>query len=283
MPEQDGSANMKSDGFGRWMTALLVVYGLCVAAVLSGCFTHPGTEAETELTVIQSVIENLPEYREVIESWGYQVLVLPQDAEAVGFSFLYYYDDSDTVLILKAPDGGMYCFYYGFDQYASKKICPAQIQEQHSGRYIDVLKTVNLSIAKRNRHQAPYQENTCKPGTRNYYDMDVGIDIDLFSAEDGKQLFGGGDGLYFTDYCSNNFDDCQWFGHSLHHSAEWINEQADSHIKQEYSAEELLAFYRQGLALQEKLTELYHNAKSGAAQPVGYVAPDFVVFFRAYP
>ena len=34
---------------------------------------------------------------------------------------------------------------------------------------------------------------------------------------------------------------------------------ADCHIKREYSAEQLLAFYQQGLDLQERLIELYQQ------------------------
>lgn len=246
------------------MIGLAALYALGIVAMFFWLLTHPAAAVETELTVIQSIIEDLPDHREEIESWGYQVFVLPRDAEAVGYrdydALSFYYDDSDTVLILKDADGGMFCFYYGFDRYVLQKTRPDRVQKQYSDEYIDALRRVELSIAKRTRHQAPYRENTCKPGTRNYYDMYVTVDIKFFSAEDGKQLYlNGGD--YSTNYCSNNFVDHQWFGHSLHHSAEWFDERADSHIKQEYSAGELLAFYRQGLALQEKLMELYRNAE----------------------
>ena len=37
------------------------------------------------------------------------------------------------------------------------------------------------------------------------------------------------------------------------------NRSANRNIKQEYSAEQLLAFYRQGLNLQERLIELYQE------------------------
>ena len=258
----------RAPGLDRWfigLMALMVLYVLGIAAVFFWVLTHPAAAVETELAVIQSVIKELPDYREEIESWGYQVFVLPQDAEAAGYrnydSLHFYYDDSDTVLILKDADGGMYCFYYGFDRYVAQKTRPEPVRKQYSDEYIDALRTAELSIAKRNPHQAPCQENTNKPGTGNYYDMYVSVDIEFFSVEDGKQLFSGGWGLYSTYYCSNNFADCQWFGHSLHHSNEWINQRADSHIKQEYSAEELLAFYRQGLELQEKLTALYGAMK----------------------
>lgn len=245
--------------------AFLALYALGVAAVLFWLLAHPAAAVETERTVIQSVIENLPAYREEIESWGYQVFVLPQDAEAVGWrdydALSFRYDDSDAVLILRDADGGMYCFDYGFDRYVIKRTRPDQVRKEYSEEYIDALRTVELSVAKRNSHQAPYQENTNKPGTGNYYDMFVSAHINFFSEEDGGQLYGAGWGDYSTYYCSNNFVDCRWFGHSLHHSNEWINDRADSHIKQEYSAEELSAFYRQGLALQEKLTALYGAMK----------------------
>ena len=271
MPEQNSGTNMGSNrvhSFDRWfivLMAVLALYVLGVAALFFRMLAHPAAEVETELTVIRSVIENLPDYREEIEGWGYQAFVLPRDAEAVGYrdydALYFYYDDSDTVLVLKDADGGMYCFYYGFDRYVIKRTRPEQVQKQYSDEYIDALRTAELSISKRAQHQAPYQENTNKPGTQKYYDMDVTVDIKFFSVADGGQLYGAGWGDYSTNYCSNNFTDHQWFGHSLHHSAEWFDERADSHIKQEYSAEELLAFYRQGLALQEKLMELYRDAE----------------------
>lgn len=253
-------------GLDRWfigIMAFIALYALGVAATFFWMLTHPAAAVETELTVIQSVIEDLSDYREEIENWGYQVFILPQDAEAVGFRDYYalsYYDDSDTVLILKDADGGMYCFYYGFDRYVVQKTRPDQVQKRYSDEYIDALRTVELFIAKDRQDRAPYEENTNRPGTRNYYDMYVTVDIKFFSVEAGGQLYGAGWGDYSTNYCSNNFTEHQWFGHSLHHSAEWFDERADSHIKQEYSAEELLTFYRQGLALQEKLMELYHAA-----------------------
>ena len=271
MAEQNSGTDMGSDrepDLMRWFIGFMALYALGLAVLFFRLLTRPAAAVETELTVIQSVIENLPDYREEIEGWGYQVFVLPQDAEAVGYrdyDAFYYYDDSDTVLIMKDADGGMYCFYYGFDRYVLKKTRPEQVQKQYSDEYIDALRTAELSIAKNHQHQAPYPENTSKPGTRNYYDMDVTVDIKFFSAEDGGQLYGAGWGNYSTNYCSNNFVDHQWFGHSLHHSAEWFDERADSHIKQEYSAEELLAFYRQGLELQKKLTELYRDAQARAA------------------
>ena len=270
MAEQNGGTDRKPNrehSFERWfvgLMALMVLYALGVMAMFFRMLTHPAAAVETEQTVIQSVIENLSDHREEIESWGYQVFVLPQDEEAVGYrdydALYFYYDDSDTVLILKDADGGMYCFFYGFDRYVLKTARPEQVQEQYGDEYIDALRTVELSIAKRTQHQVPYWENTNKPGTWDYYDMYVTVDIKFFAAEDGRQLYWGG-GDYSTCYCSNNFADHQWFGHSLHHSAEWFDERADSHIKREYSAEELLAFYRQGLALQEKLMDLYRGAE----------------------
>lgn len=251
-------------GLNWWFIGLLTLYALGIIATFFWLLTHPVSAVETQLTVTRSIIEDLSDHREKIESWGYQVFVLPRDAEAVGYrdydSLSFYYDDSDAVLILKDADGGMYCFYYGFDRYVLKESRSEQVQEEYGDGYIDALRTVELSIAKRYRHQAPYQENTNKPGTRNYYDVDVTVDIKFFSAQDGKRLYRGG-GDYSTNYCSNNFVDHQWFGRSLHHSAEWFDERADSHIKQEYSAEELLAFYRRGLELQEKLTQLYRDAQ----------------------
>ena len=45
------------------------------------------------------------------------------------------------------------------------------------------------------------------------------------------------------------------------------NTHADYRIKQEYSAKQLLAFYRQGLGLQQQLTGLYEGARPGNQAP----------------
>ena len=66
-------------------------------------------------------------------------------------------------------------------------------------------------------------------------------------------------GYYETNYCSNNFVDCKWFTGITPEDA---NRYSDDTIKQEYSAEDLLGFYRQGLKLQEQLMGLYRERQS---------------------
>ena len=57
-------------------------------------------------------------------------------------------------------------------------------------------------------------------------------------------------------YCSNNFEECRlWNGIDLVSA----NSYSDQNIKQEYSAAQLLEYYRQGLELQSRLVELYYE------------------------
>ena len=144
----------RTPGPDRWfigLMALLALYALAVTVMFFWMLTHPAAAVETERTVIQSVIENLPDYREEIESWGYQVFVLPQDAESVGYrnydALSFRYDDSDTVLILRDMDGGMYCFDYGFDRYVIKRTRSEQVRKEYSDEYIGALRTAELSVA----------------------------------------------------------------------------------------------------------------------------------------
>ncbi|MCI8727960.1 MAG: hypothetical protein HFG66_18040 [Hungatella sp.] len=64
-------------------------------------------------------------------------------------------------------------------------------------------------------------------------------------------------GRFFeTNDCSNNFEECRLWNGIDPASA---NEYSDQNIKQEYSAAQLLEYYRQGLKLQNRLIELYRE------------------------
>ena len=161
-------------------------------------------------------------------------------------------------LILTDADGGKYCFCYGFDGYTSI-VSYTSMAEQTSGEYEEELKTVRLELAKRNRHQAPFEENPNEVGTSAYYDISVSFHVRAVSVDDGKTLYGNNEsGFWYTNYCSNNFVDHMHFGLG-EIEAEENSRSADRSIKREYSAEQLLAFYQQGLDLQERLIELYQG------------------------
>ena len=64
---------------------------------------------ETEHSIIQAIIEELPNYQSEIESWGYKVSVLPKmtgEPDNAGL-MRYYWKSVGPVLILENQDGGM--------------------------------------------------------------------------------------------------------------------------------------------------------------------------------
>lgn len=217
---------------------------------------------KTEYIMVQAVIEGLPDYQEEIESWGYQVSVLPRFTETAGDEGLlrYYWKSAGPVLVLTDPEGGRYCFYDGFDQYVSEIVKPGFVQVLYPEKeYVEAQRTVRLQIYKRNMDSAPFFENTATPGSNEYYDMVVRLYVRADSPENGQELMTLTNGYYETNYCSNNFVDCKWFTGITPEDA---NRYSDDTIKQEYSAEDLLGFYRQGLKLQEQLMGLYRERQS---------------------
>ena len=74
--------------------------------------------------------------------------------------------------------------------------------------------------------------------------------------EDKTEVSVIGGGFFETNYCSNNFEECRLWNGIDTASA---NSYSDQNIKQEYSAAQLLEYYRQGLELQSRLVELYHE------------------------
>ena len=122
--------------------------------------------------------------------------------------------------------------------------------------YMDVLKTVRMQVCKRDIKKAPFFENMADTDSKDYYDVSVCIEITAKSLENGNQLSVYGGGFYETNYCSNNFEECRWWNGIDPASA---NSYSDYNIKQEYSAGQLLEYYKQGLELQNRLVELYHE------------------------
>lgn len=253
----------------KWV-AVLLLYSIAVSVVSVWAIQREkGREAKQkyEFTAIQFIIGHLADFQPEIESWGYEVFILPQTEEEPAFPPQKRYDWNRCqypVLVLAGADGGMYFFYYGFDQYIRDASYPGTMDLTRSHETVDVLKEVKLSLVKNNIFQAPYVENTSQIDTRPYYDVEVEIYVEGLSLEDGRPLAVYGDGHYRTNYCSNNFVDCMYFS-GLDPST--TNTHADYRIKQEYSAKQLLAFYRQGLGLQQQLTGLYEGARPGNQAP----------------
>ena len=245
----------------KWLSAFILLFAAIIAV---GVWTaqrdaQREDERKYEFNIIQSIIENLAAYQDEIESWGYQVSALThEDEEKPEYEALQYYyqNHSQPVLVLTDVDGGMYCFYYGFDRYASVVSYQVMVQRT-SGEYEEALKTVRLKLYKRNLYQAPFEENLNEVGASAYYDISVDLNVKVFSIDEGKTIWDES-GFWCTNYCSNNFVDCMHFGLGVV-DPEGISRSADLQIKQEYSAEQLLAFYQQGLDLQERLINLYQN------------------------
>jgi len=241
----------------------------CVIILLAAValLTYNRSHRETEYTITQAIIEHIAGYQEEIEGWGYQVSVLSDMTEEPDYECLmrYYWKHAGPVLILTDADGGMYCFYYGFDQYASEITYPETVLTFYPEKeYVYALKIVRLQIYKNDINRAPLFENTADPDSQSYYDMEVRLYTDFVSSESGEELYVSIDdavhGYFRTRYCSNNFVDCNWYVGIDPASA---NQYADRNIKEAYSAGELLAHYQQGLELQNRLITLYHERQGG--------------------
>lgn len=242
----------------KWTGPVLII--LMLAAVY--LVVH-SKKQETEYAVIQSIIEDLSDFQDEIESWGYKIYVLPEGAEKTSSIGLmrYYWKSVGPVLILEDQDGGMYCFYYGFDQYISVRTYKENMMlfpaSQYAEKeYEDVQKTVRLQICKRNIKQEPLFENTADVDSKDHYDVSVLIEITAESLVGGGEVSVFGGGFFETNYCSNNFEECRLWNGIDPASA---NSYSDHNIKQEYSAVQLLEYYRHGMELQSQLVELYHE------------------------
>ena len=210
--------SMKKYGKGayrRWVFPVLAVLLLAIIFIV-----WQRKRQETGYSIIQAVIEEIPDYQDDIESWGYRVSVLLKmtgEPDNAGL-MRYYLESAGPVLILEDQDGGMYCFYHGFDQYISERTCKENMMlilaSQYAEKeYEDVLKTVRLQLCKRNMKREPLHENTADADSKDYYDVSVLIEITAESLADGKEVSVLGGGYFATNYCSNNFEECRlWNG-----------------------------------------------------------------------
>lgn len=243
------------------------IFPLCLGMLLLATLflIYKNKKQKTEYTIIHSIIERLSDYQEEIESWGYQVSVLPKMTEKPSDTkfMRYYWESVGPILVLTNQKGEIYCFYYGFDQILSERTYQAKMMRFPRSQYVkkeyeEVLKTIRLQISKRNIKQTPLYENMADTNSQDYYDMSVRIQIIAMSLENRSELSVYGGGVFETNYCSNNFKECRWWAGIDPTSA---NKYADDKIKQEYSAEQLLKYYRQGLELQNRLIELYYKRR----------------------
>lgn len=239
----------------KWFSVFILLYAAVIVLGIRTAQRDAQREAERkyEFNIIQSIIENLAAYQDEIENWGYSVSVLTFEEEPENEAFLRYHWNhcSHPVLFLTDADGGIYCFYYGFDGYTSTVSYLAEVE------HTDAIKTVSLELFKRELYQAPYWENPYDADKGSYYDIKVAVEVAVFSIEENEEIWAWSEiGRAHTNYCSNNFVDCKYFGGI---DPDGANQSCDYRIKREYSAEQLLAFYRQGLDLQERLIELYQS------------------------
>ena len=228
-----------------------VMVVLCLACLMELA------QKETEYDIIQAIVEDIPVYQAEIEGWGYQVTILPRMEEEPRSQGLkhYYWNHASPVLMLTDRGGGNWCFYYGFDQYFTQYSDTRSMALYKSDGQTEVNRTVELQIAKRSIGRPPLRANTKQPGTDAYYDVEVSLEIQAEPIEPGKELD------WFNShphnfYCSNNFVE-SFLGETSFVDMEKKSRNEDRAIKREFSAEQLLRYYRQGLELQDKLAGLY--------------------------
>lgn len=239
-----------------WKRLCAGAAGFAAAVLCLACLVEPG---ETEYDVIQAIIQDRSAYQEEIERWGYQVSVLPRMAQEPAEWGLkrYYWNHAGPVLVLTDAEGGNWCFYYGFDQYFTRFSSVGKLALYQSDEMTEVDKAVELQITKRWIGSPALWENTNKPGAAAYYDVEVELRIQAEPVERGKEL------AWFNSvphnyYCSNNFVD-SFLGESSFVDMEKKSRNEDRAIKSEFSAEQLLGYYRQGLELQDRLMGLYRG------------------------
>lgn len=165
--------------YKKWIFLILVVLLLITVLII-----RQQKNQKTEYSIIQAIIEKLPNYQSELESWGYEASVLPKmsgEPDNAGF-MRYYWKSVGPVLILENQDGGIYCFYVGFDQYISEStyienMVLVPVSQYAEKEYEDVLKTVRLQICKGDIKQEPLFENTADADAKNRFDVSVCIEI----------------------------------------------------------------------------------------------------------
>lgn len=254
---------MKKSTF--WKIFCAVLASFAVAVVWLVCLMELGRE-ETEYGIIQTIIEDIPAFQAEIEGWGYQVTILPHMEEEPPERGLkrYYWNHAGPVLMLTDGEGGNWCFYYGFDQYFTQISDTRSMALYESDELAEVNRIVDLQITKRSAGRPPLRENTKEPGTDAYYDVEVSLQIQAEPLELGRDLdwFNSHPHNY---YCSNNFVE-SFLGETSFVDMEKKSRNEDRAIKQEFSAEQLLRYYRQGLDLQDKLVGLYLEGLEDSGQ-----------------
>lgn len=241
-----------------WKIYLITVVSIMVVGFCLVCLVEP-KKTETQYDVIQTIIEDLSTYQAEIESWGYQVSVLPRMEEEPpeqGYKH-YYWNHAGPVLVLTDKDGGNWCFYYGFDQYFTQFSSTDSMKVYKSDEMTEVNRTIDFQMTKRWIGNPPLRENKSDSDTIAYYDVEVKLHIQAEPVEDGMELD------WFNShphnfYCCNNFVDCS-LGETSFVDMEKKTRSEDRAVKNEFSAEQLLGYYQQGLDLHDRLMQLYQE------------------------
>ncbi len=257
---------MKIQDFKSFLWFTLGALTVFTVILLILKFTWPSKE----YSAIQSVIENLSDYRKEIESWGYQVGVFDPvsgDMSDEDDSALINYAEGvyDPVLILTDQTGGRWYFYNGFDQYAQETECIKTAPTWGGSEEVQRIVT-EFQLFKAHLNHPPLKINCARPDKRDYYDMEIELTVSGYSLKTGKRVYGPEFNHYFTNYCSNNFKECRHFGGL---DPVKLNNNADREIKKRFTAEQLSELYRQGLALQDKLMALVQDKISDNGSDTG--------------
>ncbi len=238
---------------------LLIAVG--VLAVLAAIFLILKlTWPSKEYTAIQSIIENLSNYEDEIESWGYQINVFDPMSDSMNkeddFALIHYSGRVYApVLILTDQAGGHWYFYNGFDQYA-QEVESIELMPLVGGNEETLRIVTQLQLYKTCLNRPPLKGNIAQPDTKAYYDVTVEMDFDGYSQETGESVRIENSGLYDTQYCSNNFEECKRYWGV---DTDRANRTANKYIKERFTVEQLLGFYGQGLTLQDKLMGLCNH------------------------
>ena len=247
---------MKESTF--WKIFYAAIAGL-VAAVL--CLVFLVEPKKTEYDMIRAIIEDISDYRTEIESWGYQVSILPrleEEPPEQGFKH-YYWNHAGPVLVLTDKNGGNWCFYSGFDQYFTQLTRTDTVKPLYSDdEAVEANKTVDLQIFKRQIGKLALRENATISEAKPYYDVEVDLQIRAFSVETGEELSLWDGGRHHCYYCSGDFAE-GWLGETSFVDMEKKARYADRSIKNEVGAERLAEYYRRGLELEDRLIQLYQN------------------------
>ena len=252
---------------------LLTIAGILGAAAVILLLVRM-TAPSKEFTATQAIIENLPEYQDEIESWGYQVSVYDPAKESIedagtamdytlkNWALLYYSGRTyHPVLILKDSSGGYWFFHTGFDQYAQETTTTETAQLSFPDETEETVQvTRRLTLQKTNLDQPASFLNRSLPGEQSYYDVEVSLYVDARKLDTGEEVWlRKQSNLASTQYCSNNFEE-----HKLFHGIDPVkaSRNSDYDIKQSFSAKQLSDWYHQGLDLQDRLMELYYGKEA---------------------